>query len=175
MKQGLIHIYCGNGKGKTTAATGLAVRAAGCGMKVLFSRFLKNEHSGELKVLDAISGIEVMHLEKAFGFYHTLNEVEKKQAIDMYETLWYQITEKVQANAYQMLVIDEFMAAFNYGLINHEKAIQFLKQKPRDLEVVLTGRNPSRELLDLGDYVSEIQKIKHPYDQDIKARRGIEF
>ena len=144
-------------------------------MKVLFSRFLKNERSGELTVLDVIPGIEVMHLEKSFGFYHTLNEVEKKQAQELYEKLWKELTEKVQANTYQMLVIDEFMAAFNYGLINHEKAIRFLEQKPGDLEVVLTGRNPSQELLNLADYVSEIQKIKHPYDQDIKARRGIEF
>ena len=77
MNQGLIHIYCGDGKGKTSAATGLAIRAAGTGMKVLFARFLKNEHSGELKVLDAVPEIEVMHLEKSYGFFSTLSDREK--------------------------------------------------------------------------------------------------
>ena len=79
MEKGLIHIYCGDGKGKTSAAIGLAVRAAGNGMKVLFTRFLKTEDSGELKILDQISRIEVIHLKKSFGFYKTLSEQGKKE------------------------------------------------------------------------------------------------
>ena len=82
MERGLIHIYCGDGKGKTSSAVGLAVRAAGCKKKVLFARFLKNENSGELNILDSISDIEVLHLEKSYGFYKTLTEKEKKEVND---------------------------------------------------------------------------------------------
>ena len=84
MEKGLIHIYCGDGKGKTSAAIGLAVRAAGNGMKVLFTRFLKTEDSGELKILDQISRIEVIHLKKSFGFYKTLSEQVKKELFEMF-------------------------------------------------------------------------------------------
>lgn len=175
MERGLIHIYCGDGKGKTTAATGLAVRAAGCGMKVLFVRFLKNEVSGELRILDEISEIEVLHLQKSFGFYNTLTAEEKRLAGEVYGQLWSTAARKAASGDYDLLVMDEFMAAYNYGLIPHQEALKFLREKPEGLEVVLTGRNPSGELIEVSDYVSEIQKIKHPFDRNIKARRGIEY
>ena len=89
MEKGLIHIYCGDGKGKTSAATGLAVRAAGCGKQVLFARFLKNEESGELEILDRIPEIHVIHLERSFGFYRTLTEEEQAEVRQMYEALWH--------------------------------------------------------------------------------------
>ena len=175
MKQGLIHIYCGDGKGKTSAATGLAVRAAGCGMKVLFARFLKNEESGELKILDEVSKINVIHLERSYGFYNTLSEREKEEVRLMYEKLWHRILDMISNSTYDVLVMDEFMAAYNYGLIPHEEALTFLKEKPAGLEIVLTGRNPDKRLVELADYVSEIRKVKHPFDRGILARRGIEY
>lgn len=175
MREGLIHIYCGDGKGKTSAATGLAVRAAGCGHRVLFSRFLKNEHSGELKVLDMVPGIEVIHLEKSYGFYQTLSEKERGEVRDMCRGLWKRILNDISENRYDVLVIDEFMAAYNYDLIPQEEAFCFLEQKPENLEIVLTGRNPDERLVELADYVSEIRKIKHPFDRGIRARRGIEY
>lgn len=175
MDTGLIHIYCGEGKGKTTAAVGLAVRAAGCGMKVLFARFLKNENSGELKVLDAIPEIEVLHLDKSYGFYWTLSDSEKDEVRNMYGQLWKRILEAVSGGAYSMLVMDEFMAAYSYGFIPHDEAVEFLQSRPEGLEVVLTGRDPAAELLELADYVSDIQKVRHPFDKNMDARRGIEF
>lgn len=175
MQHGMIHIYCGDGKGKTSAATGLAVRAAGTGMKVLFSRFLKNEISGELKILDRIPEIRVIHLEKSYGFYNTLTETQKKEIKEMYSELWYRIRMLLKEERYDLLVADEFMAAYNYGLIPKEDAVCFLKSKPQDLEIVLTGRNPEPELVELADYVSEIRKIRHPFDRGIRARKGIEF
>ncbi len=175
MRKGLLHIYCGDGKGKTTAATGLAVRAAGSGMKVLFARFLKNENSAELKVLDQIPEIEVIHLEKSFGFYNTLNEEQKAEMTQMYRQLWETAVQRILTGDYSMLVMDEFMAADTYGMIPHEEALKFFAERPEHLEVVLTGRNPAPELLELADYVSEIRKVKHPYDSGITARRGIEY
>ena len=103
MEKGLIHIYCGDGKGKTSAAIGLAVRAAGNGMKVLFTRFLKTEDSGELKILDQISGIEVIHLKKSFGFYKTLSEQGKKEMSEMYFRLWKEILVKAKKNMMYLL------------------------------------------------------------------------
>lgn len=171
----MIHIYCGDGKGKTTAAIGLAVRAAGCGMKVLFARFLKNEDSGELRVLDSIPEIEVLHLKRSYGFFNTLSEETKAEVRQMYGELWDRIRKKVSGGQFQMLVIDEFMAAYRYELIDRADAIEFLEGKPEALEVVLTGRDPSPKLISLADYVSEIQKVKHPFDQGILARRGVEY
>lgn len=175
MDTGLIHIYCGEGKGKTTAAVGLAVRAAGCGMKVLFARFLKNENSGELKVLDAIPEIEVLHLDKSYGFYWTLSDREKDEVRNMYGQLWKRILEEVSEGVYSMLVMDEFMAVYSYEFIPHDEAMEFLRCRPEGLEVVLTGRDPAAELLELADYVSDIQKVRHPFDKNMDARRGIEF
>lgn len=175
MKQGLIHIYCGDGKGKTTAATGLAVRACGSGMKVLFVRFLKNENSAELCVLDQIPGIEVIHLPHSYGFYQKQTDVQKNETKKMYVNLWQSAVSRVREESFDMLIMDEFMAADRYDLIPHEEAVAFLKEKPEGLEVVLTGRNPSEDLIELADYVSEIQKVKHPYDSGIHARRGIEY
>ena len=175
MGKGLIHIYCGDGKGKTSAATGLAVRAAGCGKQVLFARFLKNEESGELEILDRIPEIHVIHLERSFGFYRTLTEEEQAEVRQMYEALWQDIVRRAETDVYDVLVMDEFMAAYNYGLIGHDAAFAFLREKPERLEVVLTGRDPDEDLVELADYVSEIRKVKHPFDRGIRARRGIEY
>lgn len=175
MERGLMHIYCGDGKGKTTAAIGLAVRSAGSGKKVLIARFLKNEHSGELNALEHVPGLEVLHLKKSFGFYKSLSEEEKQKCREMYRELWNTATEKAVSGQFDMLVMDEFMAAYRYGMIEKDTALEFLREKPPGLEVVLTGRDPSEELLELADYVSEIRKVKHPFDRGIVARKGIEY
>lgn len=171
----MIHIYCGDGKGKTTAATGLAVRAAGNEMKVLFTRFLKNEDSSELKILDEIPNIHVLHLCKAYGFYHTLTEEKKLELLRTYRDLWRHIVEEIDQGTYQVLIMDELIAAYNYEIIDQEQVRNFLEHKPEDLEIIMTGRNPAKELLELSDYVSEIKKIKHPFDKKISARKGIEY
>lgn len=174
-EQGLLHIYCGDGKGKTTAATGLAVRAAGCGMKILFVRFLKNENSGELRILDSIPGIEVLRPSRSFGFYDTLSEKEKTELHRVYGILWREIVEKVESGSYHMLVMDEFTWAYSMEIVKREESVRFLESRPQNLEVVLTGRDPAAELLEMADYVSEIEKRKHPFDRGVCARRGIEY
>ena len=89
--------------------------------------------------------------------------------------LWRAIELEILTGRYDVLVIDEFMAAYRYDLIPKEEAIEFLKKKPKELEIVLTGRNPDEKLIELADYVSEIKKVKHPFDQGIYARKGIEY
>lgn len=170
-----VHIYCGDGKGKTTAAIGLSVRASGCGKKVLVTRFLKTDHSGEVKVLEAIPGVTVTPCERSFGFFTRMTEEQKKEAAVYYSQLLESTLEKAVKEEYDLLVMDEIMAVCNYGLVDEEVVRTFLENRPEGLEVVLTGRNPSKELTDLADYVSEIHKIKHPYDQGLNARKGIEY
>ena len=172
--EGLIHIYCGDGKGKTTAALGLVLRAAGSGMKVLIGRFLKNDLSSEVNLLNSIDGITLIPCKKQFGFYSKMSPEQKKEAAIYYDSLLKNIISTVINENYDLLILDEVIPAFQYELINQEELIHFLKYKPSQLEVVLTGRDPSADLLSIADYVSNIQKIKHPFDKGIPARTGIE-
>ena len=128
-----------------------------------------------MKILDQIPEIEVLHLEKSYGFFKTLSEKEQEEVREMYGRLWNTIQRKISTGDYDMLVIDEFMAAYRYGLIPNEEAVQFLKDRPDNLEVVLTGRDPSDELLELADYISEVKMVRHPFEKGIRARKGIEY
>lgn len=170
---GLIHIYCGDGKGKTTAAVGLAVRAAGAGKKVVFTQFFKDGSSSEVKALLGIGNIHVMHCKTVRGFWRRMDDVQKARASEDYSKL---LADVITAAAdADLLVLDEIVSACNHGTVAEAAVTDFLRSKPEKLEVVLTGRNPSGALLELADYVTEMRKIKHPYDMGIAARRGIEF
>lgn len=173
--KGLTHIYCGDGKGKTTAAIGLAVRAAGRGRKVLIARFMKTDDSGEVEALKAIPGITVKPCEKVFGFYFRMTEAQKLEAAAYYSGLLEESWKQAVEEEIDLLILDEIMASCNYKLVDEERLCGLIKEKPERLEVVMTGRNPSERLLELADYVSEIEKRKHPFDKGIGAREGIEY
>lgn len=175
MKGGLIHIYCGDGKGKTTAATGLAVRAAGRGHRVMIARFLKTEDSGEVEVLRSIPLITVLLCEKTFGFYFQMTEEQKTEAAKHYRALLERAWTEALEGGCEMVILDEIMAACNYRLVNESCLLELLDTKPECLEVVMTGRNPSKELRERADYISEICKVKHPFDRGVPAREGIEY
>lgn len=166
-----IHIYCGNGKGKTSSAIGLAVRAAGRNKKVLIARFLKNGDSGELKTLSDLNGIDIIPVEKYFGFYSKMTEIQKKEAKEYYSYLLRQVLGK--AKNYDVIIMDEIITAYNYSLVVRNDLEDLLEKNP--CEIIITGRDPSAKLIEYADYISEIKKIKHPYDKGIKAREGIEY
>lgn len=170
---GLVHIYCGDGKGKTTAALGLAVRAAGAGKKVIFSQFYKAGTSSEIPILSAIPGVRVMVSPRHHGFFKRMNEQQREDARLDYTNLLERVLE--EARKADLLVLDEAVSACNHGTIPEERIAEFLAHCPENLEVVLTGRNPSDRLLALGDYVTEMKKLRHPFDKGIAARKGIEF
>lgn len=172
---GCVHIYCGDGKGKTTAAIGLAVRAAGRGKKVLIARFLKTEDSGETAVFPLIPGICVKPCLKSFGFFSQMTREQKQEAEVYYGKLFDSTWEDAVNDAYDMLILDEIMAACNYGLVSKDRLEERVKNRPLRLEVVLTGREPWPEVVELADYVSEICKRKHPFDLGLRAREGIEW
>lgn len=173
-EMGLIHIYYGDGKGKTTCATGLALRCAGGGGKVLFFQFLKDGSSGEIDALKAVPGIEVMEGYKETKFSFQMTELEKKKTKEYYQSLWKKIVEKVYKEDYQLLVLDECLHAINLEYIDLGEVLDFLYKRPQGVEIVLTGRNPKEELIQVADYVTEMKKIKHPFDLGIGARRLIE-
>lgn len=169
-----MHIYCGDGKGKTTAAVGLAVRAAGYNMKVLFCQCMKDGRSSEIRMLQSL-GVTCCFCPEQFGFYWNMKEDQKEEAKAAYTRLFLDAAERAGKEEYDLMIVDEFMSAYHYGLIDQKKALDFLVHRPARLELVLTGRNPGEELLELADYVTEMKKIKHPFDQGIPARKGIEL
>ena len=175
LSKSCVHIYCGDGKGKTTAALGLAARAAGRGKKVMIVRFLKNDDSGEVSILNNIPNILVKPCKKTYGFFFQITKNQKKEEKQYYQALFHEAWNQVIEDEYDLLVLDEIMAACNYGLVSEEEVISCLCRRPFFLEVVMTGRNPSHELLEMADYISEIQKRKHPYDRGLSAREGIEY
>ena len=172
MNNGLIHIYCGDGKGKTTAAAGLAARCAGGGGKAAFFQFLKDNTSGERAALIK-AGVNVIDGYDDLGRVWTFTDEQIRDMFVWYEDKFKEI-RKVAAD-YDLLVLDEAIDAVNYGYIRRDTILDFLREKPAGLEVVLTGRNPEREFLEIADYVTEMRKIKHPYDNGIAARKLIEF
>ena len=170
---GLIHIYCGKGKGKTTASVGLSVRAAGAGKRVLFVQFFKNGVSSEVKSLRLLPGVETLICEKPVNFFMHMDDEQKNEAREIYSQLLEKAIE--QSENADLLVLDEIISTCNYGIADESRLIDFLKTKREDLEVVLTGREPSENLMACADYITEMTKIKHPYDEGINARQGIEF
>ena len=285
---GLVHIYCGDGKGKTTAALGLALRAAGNGVPVVIARFLKNNGSGEVGILENVPGVYLFHCERQFGFTWTMSEEQKAEAGEyftwLFERAWEMggktVRESVEGagkaggcmagekrgsdsassgssrrdtgvcdtrasisespvsgspvsgspvsgfpvsgspvsgfpvsgppasgssvsgppvsgspvsgspistpptsarltsppcEIRALLVLDEIMAAVNSGFVANERLLAALDHRPDGLEVVLTGRGPSEELLSRADYVTEMRAVKHPYEKGVGARKGVEY
>ena len=169
---GLVHIYCGDGKGKTTAAMGLAMRACSVGAKVLIVQFLKNGKSPEVVSLKEKFGIQVLAYEEIAGFSNFFDENQHEECLKVHnENLKTAISMK---NDFDLIVFDEIIATINSKLVDESLLINFLENKPKNLEIVMTGRDPSEELMGFADYISEVKKIKHPFDQGIHARVGIE-
>ena len=169
MEKGLIHIYCGDGKGKTTAAMGLAIRAAGREKKVFITQFLKSGRSGELISLDKLKEyITFLPGKPVNKFVWNMNDEEKNEAKKEHTARFKEIVEVMKTKQYDLLILDELIATIN-------NVIDFLENKPETLEVVMTGRNPNEELIKLANYVTEMKCIKHPFEEGIPSRIGIEL
>ncbi|HIS68918.1 MAG TPA: cob(I)yrinic acid a,c-diamide adenosyltransferase [Candidatus Gallacutalibacter stercoravium] len=173
--QGLIHIYCGDGKGKTTATVGLCVRAAGHGRRVLFVQFLKGDTSGERAALSALPGVTVAPCPHEIKFTFQMNPQEKQEAGRLWSDQLRRAVQACREEPYDLLVLDEIFDAVATGMVQEEELLAFLRGKPRGLEVALTGRAPGQAFLQLADYVSQVQMVKHPYERGVPAREGIEY
>ncbi|QDW75155.1 cob(I)yrinic acid a,c-diamide adenosyltransferase [Lachnospiraceae bacterium KGMB03038] len=170
---GKIHIYYGNGKGKTTAAVGQVIRAAGRDLKVLVFQFLKNNSSGERKILEQVPNITCLPGRDRVKFYNQMNGEEKAE-LKHYNTK--ALDEIVKfCSPFDVLFLDEILCAVKLNLLNEDKLMSFLQHKPRGLEIIMTGHEVSDRMLELADYATEMVKVKHPYDHGTTAREGIEF
>ena len=169
----MIHLYYGDGKGKTSAACGLAVRSAGAGMRVLFTQFFKNGSSSENRILSGIEGIDVVMPGEYRGRYKNMDDAQKTAVGDNYRAFLSELINK--AGDYDLIVLDEAVSAYGYGMFGKEEFLSFLQKEGCEREIVLTGRSPLPELLALADYATEMKKVKHPFDRGITARKGIEF
>ena len=166
----MIHLYCGDGKGKTTAAMGLALRALGQGKRVVILQFLKDGTSGELSPLESL-GARVLSGPPDTGFVSQMNETEKKKCAD-----WCRNSlEQALDEECDMLILDEFCAALRHGMVPENLARRAVLQSPADRETVVTGRNPAGWIKDAADYITEMRCERHPYQKGIAARRGIEY
>ncbi|MBR0260861.1 MAG: cob(I)yrinic acid a,c-diamide adenosyltransferase [Selenomonadaceae bacterium] len=169
-RYGLIIVHTGDGKGKTTAALGLAVRAFGAGLKVLILQFIKGaRRSGELNALE-ILGIEVRQL--GLGFITKENFAEQKKsaraAIELAQ-------KEILSGAWDLIILDEINYAAKFGLLDAEEILTLIKIRPPQMHLVFTGRNALPELIDAADLVTEMKLIKHPFRRGIAAQAGIEF
>ena len=173
-KSGLVHLYCGDGKGKTTAAVGLAVRHSGRGGKVVFAQFLKDGTSGECRVLAKL-GVTVLAANPVGKFSFRMTEEEKAETAAALGRTFDAATGFAVRERATLLVLDEICAAVNCGFLPEKTLTEFLESRPDSLEVVLTGRDPSENLQVHADYITEMKKRRHPFDEGVAAREGIEF
>lgn len=171
----MLQIYYGNGKGKTTAALGLAIRAAGNHMQVHFVQFLKGSPTSELNILNQIPQITVLRCDKDYGFTFRMNDEDKAKITARHNQMLSEAMDRVYQGRTDLLVLDEFFAAYNCNLFDRELANRLVFGIHDRTELILTGRDPEQKFLDLADYVSEIKSVKHPYEKGISARAGIEY
>lgn len=188
MEESMIEIYCGDGKGKTTAAAGLALRAVGNHIPVLFVQFMKDGSSGEIRMLRELSGVTVCGPSVFYGFTKAMNDRQKEEMKAQYEALLGMVSEALKerkqmrlkadlkkgADIDLVVVLDEVIHACNRHLLGEDALLRLMAECPAGTELVLTGRNPSKRLLEKADYISEIRKERHPFDQGVPARKGIE-
>ena len=167
---GKIHIYTGNGKGKTTASLGLALRAMGAGYKVYIVQFLKGQDHSELKSLKPLKLVTL----KKFGqkaFIHKIGTNPDK--VSAQDALKY--SKKIlKSGKYDVVILDEIFLATFFKLIKVADVVKLIKNKPKNVELILTGRKASPQIIKLADYVTEMREIKHPYQKGLMARKGIE-
>ena len=170
----MVHIYTGDGKGKTTAAVGLAVRAAGRGKRVLFVQFLKDNTSGEVAPMQQI-GITVRGLARHYDFVYRLKAAERQVLAEEQNRLLVQICQEVQQDLWDVVVLDEILAACQLQVADEQLADGLIQQRHDHLELILTGRDAPDRWLAQADYVTEMVLRRHPYQQGVEAREGIEY
>ena len=173
LEKGYIQIYTGNGKGKTTAALGQALRAAGRGLKTFIVQFMKNSSCGEIKIFEQMRAwVTLEHYGKdSFVFS---NETQVKKIYIWRSRLLHRAREAMSSNKYDIVIMDEICVAIFFGLAKTQDVLSLLEEKPQPVELILTGRYCPSELIEKADLVTEMHEIKHYYQKGVVARKGIE-
>ena len=170
---GTIQIYTGNGKGKTTAALGQALRAVGQGFQVIVIQFMKGKiNYGELEAVKKLAGFTI----EQYGLPTFVNKAKpSKEDIALAKKGFARAKEVILSDKYDMVILDEINVALDYGLVPLKELLEVVKQKPQNIELILTGRYAPKELIEVADLVTEMKEIKHHYRKGIQARKGIEY
>lgn len=173
LERGLVQVYTGNGKGKTTAAFGLALRAAGRGLKVYIIQFIKGGFDyGELYTVDKLPNLTL----KAFGRGEFITaKPPDKEDVRLAEQALQLAKQTVKSGKYDVIILDEVNVALTLKLIDLEEVLKLIQNKPNHVELVLTGRNAPVQVIDASDYVTEMREVKHPYSKGYQSRKGIEY
>ena len=172
---GLVHIYTGDGKGKTSASVGLAIRALGNNLRVLYCQFFKFE-TGEKSVMARLPNIEYLQFNVPSEFFKHYDEKYHEETKMKFIRFWQDILGKIRSEKYDVVILDEIIYAVSMNLAPITILTELIRSKPKDLELIMTGRDYPKEVIDMADYVSDIQVIKHPFtDKHIEARKGIEY
>ena len=171
MMKGYVHVYTGNGKGKTTAALGLALRACGAGLRVFIGQFVKGQHYSELDAIrDFLPNATVAQYGRGCFIRQTPTEDDEALArLGMAE-----LRDVIQRGDYDLVILDEANIAVYYGLFSAEELVTVIREKPEHVELVITGRYAVPEVIAAADVVTEMQEMKHYYQQGVEARKGIE-
>ena len=174
-ERGLLIVYTGNGKGKTSAAMGVALRAVGQGFKILMIQFIKGSwHYGELDSAPMLGGaFEIRPMGR--GFVKVGAEKPDPEDVRLTVEAWKAAVEAMQSDRYDMLILDELNYVINYGMLSIDRVLEDLAARPERLHVIATGRNAHPRLIEAADLVSEIKEIKHPFQKGILAQRGIDY
>jgi len=173
LEKGLVQVYTGNGKGKSSAAFGLALRAIGRGLKVYIIQFIKGGFDyGELYIVDKLPNLTL----KAFGRGKFVTEKPPGKAdVELAEEAFALVEGVVKSGEYDIVILDEINVALNLKLIQIEKVLELIKNKPKHVELVLTGRYAPNEIIEAADLVTEMKEVKHPFNKGFQARKGIEY
>ena len=177
MQKGCIQLYYGDGKGKTTAAMGQIVRCVGHGFKVLVYQFLKEPNSGEVEVIRNLPGVEYIANEGQIPFLFNLTPEQQAFYREQWGKTWEVVKEKYYSGAYDLVVLDEVIDAYNLGTIDKEDLHAVMDNRPEGTELVITGHQYGMDLSELfsrADYVTKMVKEKHPFDEGMPCRKGIE-
>ncbi len=175
VQKGLIHIYTGSGKGKTTAAMGLCFRAAGWGIRSAFIQFMKGQDTGELHAAEKFKDIMIFEQFGSSSFIKDRNSAEYREHLLSAEKGLVRAGELLKNNRFSIVVLDEILNLPSFGLVPENKIIELIMMKPQEVELILTGRGATAELIRLADLVTEMNEIKHYYSSGIIARKGIEY
>lgn len=175
-RKGLIMVFTGPGKGKTTAALGTAFRAAGQGMNVVMVQFIKGSwHYGELEAARTVGPGKLEILPMGRGFVKVGVEKPDPEDVRLVEEAWEFARGKITGGEQDMVILDEINYAITYKMLDIEQVLETLRQKPEGTHVILTGRGAHASVIDLADLVTEMRELKHPYQKGIMAQRGIEY
>ena len=169
--KGYVHVYTGNGKGKTTAALGLSLRAAGAGLKVYIAQFLKSGDYSEIKSLKKLS--DNITIEQ-FGLNHFIKGKPSSEDIHIAQEGLKKVKSVLESNMYDIIIMEEANVAAELGLITVQDLIDVIEIRPKNIEIVITGRNADPSIIEKADLVTEMKEIKHYFHKGVKARTGIE-